>query len=210
MSIPQEELHDFEKWVKEQVSEQFYKDIIEHWIHGIYNGFDHTHLPPDMTAMKIITKLHKKWKEGSPAIWITIAPDKLKNEYKFSKSQLRKVGEFCSQWFSPKRYNFYSYVIEVGKDPKNPFIHVHALVQIKHKKTVKNHARDLKNYWERKTCHRLKGDSYYSKNISGIYLDDKLQYMKNCAKGSHENFTPDPFTYYNVDGECRGQRGELI
>lgn len=210
MSIDQKELHDFEKWLKDKVSDQIYLDLIERWIDGIYNGYNHMNPPPDIPTMKLITKLHKKWKDGDMAVWITISPDHLKNPIKFSKFNLKRVSEFCEKWFCKQRYSYYSYVIEVGKNEDDPHIHIHALVQFANKSMAKNHARDLKNYWSAKMCHTLKGKDYLSKNVSGIYRNDKLQYMKNCAKGSHENYCADPYSHHDVEGRPNGSYGELL
>lgn len=191
--IKQEELHAFEEYVKNNISEQAYKDVIEGWIKGIYDGYDHTNTPPDINEMKLIIKLHKKWKEGGSAIWLTISPDHLKNPLKYHSIKLDQLSNFCLKWFNEKRYSYYSWVIEVGKNKEDPHLHVHALVQLKHKSMAKNHARDLKNYWERKLSHTLKGKDYYSQNVTGIYRDDKLEYMTDSAKGSHENYIENPF-----------------
>ena len=214
MSIDQKELHDFEKYVKEKISEQAYKDVVEGWIKGIYDGYDHTNPPPDINKMKILTKLHKQWKKGSDAIWITISPDHLKNPLKYSPLNVDRVSEFCLKWFSDKRYSFYSYVIEAGENRDDPHLHVHALVQLKHKSMAKNHARELKTFWKKKTFNTLKGKDYHSKNVSGIYREDKLDYMNNHAKGSHENFIDNPFEDERME-KCRceiykKQKGELL
>ena len=215
MSIDQNELHAFEKYVKDNISEQAYLDLVEGWIKGIYDGYNSLNPPPDMKEMKLLTKLHKKWKNGSDAIWITIAPDKLNNPLEFNSRNMDHVSEFCMKWFDMKRYSYYNYVIELGGNIDEPFIHVHAVVQLRHKNMSKNHARDLKKYWERKTFHTLKGKDYYSKNISGIYLNDKLEYMTdNSAKGSHENFITNPYDDKRLE-KCRtdtykGQKGELL
>lgn len=193
MAIDQKELHDFELWIKDNVTSNAYRDIVEKWIKGIYDGYDHSNPPPDMVEMKLLTKLHQRWKRGNDAIWLTISPDHLKNPLKFNARNLDNVSQFCLKWFSNKRYSFYHYVIEAGENKKDPHLHVHALVQLKWKKHGKNHARDLKKYWEKKTYNKLKGKDYYSKNVSGIYRDDKLDYMNNHTKGSHENFINDPF-----------------
>lgn len=193
MAIDQKELHDFEKWIKDNISEDAYKNVVEKWIKGIYEGYNHANPPPDMVEMRLLTKLHKRWKEGRNAIWITLSPDHLKNPLKYHSIKLDQLSNFCLKWFNEKRYSYYSWVIEVGKNKEDPHLHVHALVQLKHKSMAKNHARDLKTYWERKLSHTLKGKDYYSQTVTGIYRDDKLEYMTNSAKGSHENYIENPF-----------------
>lgn len=214
MSIQQKELHDFEAYIKENVSEQIYLDVIENWIKGMYEGYNHTNPPPDIIEMKLITKLHKRWKKGNDALWLTISPDHLKNPLKFTARNLDNVSEFCRKWFTDKRYSFYHYVIEAGENKEDPHLHVHALVQLKHKSMAKNHARDLKGFWGKKTFNKLKGKDYYSQNVNGIYRSDKLDYMDNHAKGSHENYIDNPFDDDRMEN-CRADRythtkGELL
>lgn len=210
MAIAQEELHDFEEYVKKKVSENIYKDLINPWIDGIYNGYNHMNPPPDFAGMRLITKLHKKWKEGDRAVWITISPDHLKNPLKYNKLNLKRLSEFCIKWFTDKRYSFYHYVIETGKDKEDPHLHVHALVQFKHKAFSKNHAREIRAYWKKKMFHTLLPKDYYSVNVSGTYRDDKLEYMVNSAKGSHENWCQDPYEYEDIEGIYTRTRGELL
>jgi hypothetical protein len=159
--------------------------------------------------MKLLVKLHKKWKNGNDAVWITISPDHLKNHLPFNARNLNRVKEFCIKWFDPKRYSFYHWVIEAGENQDDPHLHVHALVQFRHKSFAKNHARDLKKYWAKKTFNNLKGKDYYSQNVSGQYLTDKLDYCKQCTKGSHENFCTDPFEYLNIEGIYTRSKGTL-
>ena len=207
MAIPQEELHAFEKWIKDNISETAYKDVVEGWIKGIYDGYDHSNPPPDMAEMRLLIKLHKRFKNGNDAIWLTISPDHLKNPLKFTYRNLDKVAEFCLKWFTDKRYSFYHYVIEAGENKDDPHLHVHALVQLKHKSMAKNHARDLKKYWLTKVCNGrdelgLKGKDYYSQNVNGLYKADKEEYMSQHTKGSHENYIEDPFKDARMD-KCR-------
>lgn len=210
MTIPQNELHDFEKYCKETYPDsKIILDLLEHYIHGIYNGFTHDHPHLSFEEMKLIVKLHKKFKNGNDAIWITLSPDHLKNPLPFNVRNLQRVKDFCMKWFDSKRYSFYHWVIESGENKDDPHLHVHALVQFRHRSTAKNHARDLKNYWSKKVFNDLKGSDYYSQNVSGIYQKDKLDYMNNHAKGSHENFCEDPFDYLDTEGIYHRTAGKL-
>lgn len=207
--MEQAELHEFEAWVKKHYTSPLLLELLEHYIHGVYHGFNHAHMPLDFNEMKALLNIHKKWKNGNDAVWITISPDHLNNPMKFTVKTLQRVEQFCLKWFDPKRYSFYHWVIEAGENEQDPHLHVHALVQFKHKSFAKNHARDLKNFWAKKTYNSLKGKDYHSQNISGIYIPDKRQYMDDCAKGSHENFCVDPFEYLGIGGCYQRSQGVL-
>lgn len=210
-TMDQSELHAFEAWCLKQYPDSLLmRELLEHYIHGVYNGFTHDHPHLDIKEMRLLTKLHSKWKNGNDAVWITISPDHIHNHFEYNKLNLQRVDKFCRKWFDPKRYSYYSYVIEVGSNPDKPHLHVHALVQFTHKSVAKNHARELRTYWHNTTLNKLGPKDYLSKNISGTYVNDKLDYMKQSAKGSHENFVQDPFEHLGLQGYYLGTKGELI
>lgn len=120
--------------------------------------------------------------------FITLSPDYLHRNLMYSEENVEKLTEFCEKWFSPKRYAEYHWIIEYGKVDEG-HLHIHCLVRMKHKKQGKNHARELKEFWKR--CfpgNPLIGKDYLSKNCSGKFYFDKLDYFNNENKGSHENF----------------------
>lgn len=209
MNLDNQQLLEFMQYVKDKVSENIYNDVFIPFQKGMLNGWDHTNLYPPNGELRVIGKYIRKWRDGEQAVWITISPDHLKNPLKYSKLNCKRISEFAIRWFSLKRYHFYSYVIESGENKDDPHIHIHALVQIR-KAFRDNHARDLKKFWEKRVFHTLKGKDYFSKNVSGIYRNDKLQYMENCAKGSHENFCDDIFELLDIEGTATKTRGELI
>lgn len=120
--------------------------------------------------------------------WITLSPDYLQRNIMYSEENVKKLNEFCDKWFTPKRYSEYHWIIEHGKFEEG-HLHVHCLIRMRHKKQGKNHARELKEFWKRiLPGHPLIGKDYLSKNISGKYYFDKLDYFVQAQKGSHENY----------------------
>lgn len=129
--------------------------------------------------------------------FITLSPDYLQRNIAYSEENVEKLKNFCSKWFSEKRYAEYHYTVEYGKVEEG-HLHVHCLVRMAHKKTGKNHARELKEFWKR--ClpgHPLIGRDYDSKNVSGKYYFDKLEYFVDALKGSHENYMD-----LGINGSC--------
>lgn len=121
--------------------------------------------------------------------FITLSPDFLQRNIPYTEENINLLKEWCRKWFSDKRYSYYNYVVESGENVDAPHLHVHALILLKHKKQGKNHARDLRNFWNKYfPSSKLVGNDYHSKNVSGQYFFDKLEYFKNSEKGSHENF----------------------
>jgi len=176
--------------VKYGCDEIIYRDILLKYDRLLEGGAVNVANPPlTLIECRILHKFYQRWKKGSNAIWITLSPDKIRHpEWTYDEARLQQIKRFCRKWFTLIRYNYYAYVIEVGKNRDAPHLHVHALVQLKHKGQGKNHSRELKTYWNECTSTPLQGDDYYSKNVNGDILIDKLKYMDNNTKDSHENF----------------------
>lgn len=207
--LSQEELHEFAEWTKNEVSANIYQDVIVRWMDSIYEP-SYSNPGPSISEMRVICKLHRKYTNGNDAVWITLSHDHLNNHLVANKRNVARLKEFCDKWFDKKRYSYYSWIIESGENAEDPHIHVHALVQFKHKSLAKNHARDLKKYYKKKVFHELKGKDYYSQNVNGMYKKDKLEYMNNASKGSHENYSVDVLEDFGVEGEASRQFGELL
>tara|TARA_B100000519_G_scaffold174193_1_gene161967 strand:+ start:1503 stop:2120 length:618 start_codon:yes stop_codon:yes gene_type:complete len=136
---------------------------------------------------KYVAKCLRDYRKEYLYQWITLSPDYLQRNIAYSEENVEKLKHFCNQWFSPKRYAEYHWIIEYGKADEG-HLHVHCLVRMRHKKQGKNHARELKEFWKR--CipgHPLIGKDYLSTNLSGKYYFDKLEYFNDENKGSHMN-----------------------
>lgn len=121
--------------------------------------------------------------------FITLSPDHIERKIPYTPENIQLLKDWCRKWFSDKRYSYYNYVVEAGENENDPHLHVHALILLKHKKQGKNHARDLRNFWNKYfPSSKLVGNDYHSKNVSGQFFFDKLEYFNNSEKGSHENF----------------------
>jgi len=121
--------------------------------------------------------------------YITLSPDHNLRCIPYTEDNIKLLAEWCKKWFNDKRYTFYQYVVECGKNEDSPHLHIHCLIRLKHKKQGKNHSRDLKKFWAKYFPNsQLIGNDYYSKNVSGQYFYDKQQYFIDSEKGDHENF----------------------
>ena len=121
--------------------------------------------------------------------FVTLSPDFNKRNIPYTAENIKALKEWCVKWFTDKRYSYYNYVVESGENESTPHLHVHALILLKHKKQGKNHSRDLRKFWAKYFPNsQLMGRDYLSKNVSGQYFFDKLEYFNNAEKGSHENF----------------------
>lgn len=115
----------------------------------------------------------------------------------YNDFEIMKLTKFCEANFTAKNFTKCAWVIESGKHEDCPNLHIHALGKLKNK----NFKRDCftrwhKQYedkynikyvekkddgsenkgWDMKPCNTLKIQS------------DKLNYLNNVLKGSHENF----------------------
>lgn len=144
-------------------------------------------MTPKLEALLI--KDYLKFRNGQGATWITLSPDHLKRKMVYSKENIEKLKGWCTRFFDDKRYSFYHWCIESGENEDDPHLHVHALLQF-NKGFSQNHSRDLRAYWNKTFPEsKLIGKDYYSVNMVGIYLQDKLDYMNKGIDGSnHGNF----------------------
>jgi hypothetical protein len=135
-----------------------------------------------------------------------------------NEENLEALNSWCHNWFSNGLwYGNYSYVVEVGPDGDHP--HVHAILEMKNSH---KHADKLKKSWAKHfPNHQLLTSvdattkAYKNKKKRGEYcyasfnkdstdpegnniLEDKLDYMINEKKSSHENLFETGF---------RGSRG---
>lgn len=167
----------------------YQKDLIQDYKNHILG----THIICDYHAALALQKYcAKKLREINKEYiyqFITLSPDHISRKIDYTPENIQLLKDWCRKWFCDKRYSYYNYVVEAGENEDDPHLHVHALILLKHKKQGKNHARDLKKFWVKyfPKSPLIKSD-YHSKNVSGQYFFDKLEYFNNEEKGNHENF----------------------
>lgn len=160
-----------------------------------YDSYDHPRhdndysgdLTSEPQVLHCLIKNYLKFRQGQGAVWLCLSPDHLQRKLKMNQIPLLK--DWCHSWFDETRYSFCTWCIESGESRNDPHPHVHALVQM-NKGFSKNHSRDLRNFWNKKfPNNKLIGKDYFSRNVLGIYLQDKIDYMYKGTEGSdHGNF----------------------
>lgn len=122
-----------------------------------------------------------------------------KERLPFSEVEVSKIKKFCEKFFLEKyRANFEKlwYVVECGKFKENPNLHIHALILFKQGKSG-NFTRDLASFWRQMYPDPKFSIEWTSDTGVGIHnvkcstqeiIDDKIKYMENDHKGSHQNF----------------------
>jgi hypothetical protein len=146
-------------------------------------------------------------------MWLTLSPDKFLRNIDNTPENLNALKTWCSNWFENYLgYGDYSWVVENGS--QGDHLHVHAVLEIKNSH---KHAERLKRSWARHfPNHQLltsvdccskaykngtkKGEYCYMRFDDELILQDKLTYLINEKKGSHENLS---------DTGVRGSKGFL-
>lgn len=168
-----------------------------------------------MDLNRKLEKELKKWKEPKKSswLWLTLSPDKLLRNMDNTPEMLEQIGTWCSNWFDHYLgYGNFSWVVENGSNGDH--LHVHAVLEMlnSHK-----HAEKLKKSWNKHfPKHQLltsvdqstkaykngskRGEYCYLRFDDPEILQDKLDYLENEKKGSHENL---------CDTGVRGSRGFL-
>lgn len=148
-------------------------------------------------CQKIVNKyLPKEKKEPVEGmIFYSIVPQ---TRLPFNEGEILKLTRFCEGIFTPKHFTKCAWVIESGKHENNPNLHIHCLGKLKNKnfkrmfQTRWNKQYDKKyniNYVEKKKD-GSENKGWDMKPCNTILIQkDKLKYMDNVFKGSHENFT---------------------
>lgn len=152
--------------------------------------------------MKAYNKKLNKFKGWS---FITLSPDhKMRG---FDYKDFEALKNWCNNWFSPKIYKEYIWVIESGKHADAPHLHVHFLCQINNSKKHKSNL--IKNWNSSFPNNKLIGDDYFLiKCNTQEIVDDKFKYMKNEYKGSHMNF--EDLSLLGGQGACGFITSKLI
>lgn len=114
-----------------------------------------------------------------------------------SEVEVMKFREFLENFFLKKKHLFKKvhFCLESGKHEKQPNLHAHFLAWF-HPKGGKNFSRELNTEWN-KVFEKKYRINYKHGNNRGMHrvpcntdkiIKDKIDYMTNSLKGSHENF----------------------
>jgi len=148
----------------------------------------------DLKCEAIIDKYVHKGPKVKSMSFYTIVP---KERLEFNQKNIDKFCQFANILFGPRyrtSYNKVWWVIECGKHEDNPNLHLHALIDFDQSKNFK---RNLLSCWkktfpltENRICYNENGNTGIHRvpcNTQRIQ-DDKVKYLTNENKGSHENF----------------------
>ena len=118
------------------------------------------------------------------------------------------MQEFCTDFFDNNYTKYFEeiyYVVESGKNKDDPNLHIHFVAK-PFKDGMHNFSRDLKKKWNFYFCadydigYKIytgldeKGKKKYNEGIHTFpvrtreILEDKIRYLENDSKGTHENF----------------------
>lgn len=154
-----------------------------------------------------------KKKENKSYLWLTLSPDKILRNIDNTPENLQALDNWCSNWFEHfLGYGDYSWVVENGS--QGDHLHVHAVLEMKNSH---KHAEKIKKSWAKHfPNHQLltsvdcnskayrngtkRGEYGYKRFDDPLILQERLIYMENEKKGSHENLS---------DTGVRGSRGFL-
>lgn len=141
----------------------------------------------------LIFKYLKKEKVKGLSFY-TIVP---KQRLPYNENEVMRLKNFAEKFFeNEKIFEEVDWCIESGKHQDCPNLHIHALINFK-KNGGKNFSRLLKNNWIRVYPDKEYTIDYNVKGNKGIHRvpcntlliqQDKINYMNNGSKGSHENF----------------------
>ena len=199
MKISYDDWIEYRKFISFKGGDLEILDSYIEWTFVPYDSYNHPRFNLESSCVgdltmspkleSLLIKDYLKFRQGQGATWITLSPDHLKRKLEYSPENIQLLQGWCSRFFDKKRYSFYHWVIEAGENQNDPHLHVHALVQF-NKGFSQNHSRDLRAYWNKTfPASKLIGKDYYSANMIGIYLQDKLDYMnKGTAGSNHGNF----------------------
>ena len=135
--------------------------------------------------------------------FITICP-----RARMNLNLLDTMKEFCNDFFDNNYSKYFEelhYVVESGKNKDDPNLHIHFVAK-PFKDGMHNFRRDLVKKWNFYFCEDYdisykiysgldeKGKKKYNEGINTFpvrtleILNDKIKYLSNDSKGSHENF----------------------
>lgn len=131
----------------------------------------------------------------------TICP---KNKIRDTPENIKLMTDYCNDLFCKHGINFFNkvwYVIECGKHVDDSNLHIHLLADFKEFGS-KNFRARVYSYWKKYFPDEKHDITYKIKTKSGkfnegvqlkncntlVMIKDKITYMDNESKGSHENY----------------------
>lgn len=201
MSDPSYSMVSYQEWDEWESVDRYLKSLRE-----FYNGEEPVLNERESQNKTILALLHKHGIDRAGVVkgmtFYTICPLK---RMPYTPESLRALNDFCVEIFVQKaKSNFIDnwWVIESGKNKDEPNLHIHVLANFVNKH---NFRRDLKATWSRHFGSDPGNDILYrnyckkkqrwNKGIDAracntkLIQQDKIKYMLNSEKGSHENFT---------------------
>ena len=160
---------------------------------------DNTGKPDDYKIPKKLNDMisHKLVKSKCKGMsFYTICP---KQRIADEPCNLKNFKDYCELMFNKRGSKYFNqvwYVIECGKHEDKSNLHIHILCDFKELGS-KFFTRDLKKYWKNYFPNKEHDISYDIKGNKGIHrvdcntitiIKDKIDYMDNELKGSHENY----------------------
>lgn len=178
---------DYDKIVEKMNNALSDKRSFDYYINYIWdyeNDYDKDEI---VLYKKYIEQLDKKENKilYSGFTFITLSPDHKKRNIEYSDENIQHLKDFCKAQFTEFNYSYAKWVVESGKNPEDPHLHIHAFVRIKN---PKHHKRDLLCLWC-KFFPKLIDDDYHTiKCNTEDMFRDKQNYLLNERKGTHMNF----------------------
>ena len=160
------------------------------------NLFNDDYLIDDPIVIRNLKKYIKREKVKGMSFY-TIVP---KERLKYDAFTIGHLAGFCELMFNERGSKYFKqcwYVVESGKHQQKPNLHIHLLADFK-KMGSKFFLRDLKTLWRKHFPDEKYTINYNVDGNKGIdrvdcntleIQQDKITYMDNDCKGTHENFT---------------------
>lgn len=157
---------------------------------------DSKYIWSDIQEEFLSAKDYKRMNQGvkiDKACWITIAPSKYRVPIPYTEENINTLINFGNS--ISFLYKNYLFVVESGKHPNTPHLHIHILGVMRNSK---KHLAQLRAKWEQ-ICGFVidwKSDDYdcrQHRNKEGMigydeWVTEKISYMDNERKGTHQNF----------------------
>lgn len=138
-------------------------------------------------------KIHNAVVRWDKACFITIAPSKYRTPIPYTEQNIEALKNFGENLRF--LYTKYLFVVESGKYPDTPHLHIHILGIMRNSK---KHLQQLRAKWEQLTGFTIdwKTDDYDCKqhrNSNAMpdydeWIAEKISYMTDEYKGTHKNF----------------------